>query len=248
MVLRTLAMGLSFAMLVATSSIARAGSTPATAKSPARRPTTTTTPSRTPTIRTSSLASSLDPPSRDQAAGDTAQVPQRFAITLNPLALIVGRYGANGEVLFARHHAVVASGYLQTFSTTMLRALMPSVELAQVPQSRLGGELGYRFYSGDAGPTGLFVGPSAVAVPIAYPRVTEELRAEVVSFMAYGAALDVGVQAIIGPGFTLGGGVGVMALAWQPPASAQAPAGVTAPSYPTPHVLPRLLVMAGWAF
>lgn len=85
-------------------------------------------------------------------------------------------------------------------------------------------------------------------MPIAYPRVTENLRAEVVSFNAYGAALDLGVQAIIGPGFTIGGGIGVMALAYTPPASVAPPSGIQVPPYPEPHVLPRLLMMAGWAF
>jgi hypothetical protein len=58
----------------------------------------------------------------------------------------------------------------------------------------------------------------------------------------------VGVQAVVGPGFTLGGGLGVMALAYDRPASATPPAGIELPSYPEPHVLPRVLVMAGWAF
>lgn len=83
-------------------------------------------------------------------------------------------------------------------------------------------------------------------MPIAYPRVTDPLRAEVVSFNAYGGALDVGVQAVIGPGLTIGGS-GVMALAYTPPASITAPAGLEVPSYPEPHMLPRLLMMAGWA-
>jgi hypothetical protein len=195
-----------------------------------------------------SLAGALDASPRDQANADESPLRTRFAVTLNPLPLIIGRYGANGEVLLASHHAIVASAYVQTFSRQMIRALLPSVDLGEAPASRLGGELGYRFYTGRDGPTGLFIGPSAVAMPIAYPRVTEDLRAEVVSFNAYGGALDVGVQAVIGPGFTIGGGVGVMALAYTPPASIAPPPGIQVPSYPEPHVLPRLLMMAGWAF
>jgi hypothetical protein len=85
-------------------------------------------------------------------------------------------------------------------------------------------------------------------MPLAAPRLASDYRPEVVSFMAYGASLDVGVQAVVGPGFTIGGGVGVMALAYAPPASATPPAGLELPSYPVPHVLPRLLIAAGWAF
>jgi hypothetical protein len=56
------------------------------------------------------------------------------------------------------------------------------------------------------------------------------------------------VQAVVGPGFTIGGGIGVMALAYSRPASATPPAGIELPSYPEPHVFPRLLIAAGWAF
>jgi hypothetical protein len=85
-------------------------------------------------------------------------------------------------------------------------------------------------------------------MPLAAPRLTSDYRAEVISFMAYGAALDVGVQAVVGGGFTIGGGVGVAALAYSRPVSATPPPGIELPSYPEPHVLPRLLFAAGWAF
>jgi hypothetical protein len=126
--------------------------------------------------------------------------------------------------------------------------LLPQAELGEGPTTRVGGEIGYRFYTGRDAPTGFFVGPSFLAMPFAYPRVTEDAKAEVVSFHAYGAALDLGAQIVTGSGFTFGGGVGVMALAYTPPASAAPPAGVEVPSYPEPHVLPRLLLQAGWAF
>jgi hypothetical protein len=85
-------------------------------------------------------------------------------------------------------------------------------------------------------------------MPIVYPRVSEQLRAELVPLDAYGAALDVGAQAILGSGFTIGGGVGVMALAYTPPASVTPPPGALAPTFAEPHVLPRLLLAAGWSF
>jgi hypothetical protein len=160
-----------------------------------------------------------------------------------------GRYGGNVEVLPFAHHAIVLSGYVQTFPPWIVRRLVPSnVEVGGGPPSRPGGEIGYRFYTGARGATGLFVGPSAVVMPLLYPRLSQDLRAEVVSFNAYGAALDVGVQAITDFGLTLGGGLGVMYLAYMPPASVTPPAGVTAPSIIQPHVLPRFLLTAGWSF
>ena len=262
---RQLATGCALALLTFGPIASAAPRSPTASKSPTRKPVTRADPSTRPPIRAaqppapapalapapaSALVPSLSPNPRDQATLDEAPLPTRFAITLNPLPLAIGRYGVNVEYLLASHHALVASAYVQTFSKTLLRVLLPSVDLGQPPSSRLGGELGYRFYSGRDGPTGLFIGPSAVAVamPIAYPRVTEDLKAEVVSFNAYGGTLDAGVQAVVGPGFTIGGGVGVMALAYTPPASAAPPPGIQVPSYPEPHVLPRLLMMAGWAF
>lgn len=150
--------------------------------------------------------------------------------------------------MLARHHAITASAYYQTFPKGILRALLPDVPLGNGPAARLGGELGYRVYTGNDGPSGVFLGPSVVALPLAAPRLTDAYQTEIVSFMAYGASLDLGVQAVVGPGFTLGGGVGVMALAYSRPASATPPAGIVLPAYPEPHVLPRLLVAAGWAF
>ncbi len=187
-------------------------------------------------------------PDADRTPAGESALAHRATVTLNPLALAIGRYGANAELVFARHHAVTASAYLQTFPQAILRRLLPDIALGEGPEARLGGEIGYRLYSGSDGPTGIFIGPSAIAMPLAAPRLASDYRAEVVSFMAYGASLDVGVQAVVGPGFTIGGGVGVMALAYSPPASATPPTGLELPSYPEPHVLPRLLFAAGWAF
>jgi hypothetical protein len=153
-----------------------------------------------------------------------------------------GRYGGNLEFLPAAHHAIVLSGFVQTFPPWIVRHLVPSnVDVGSGPPSRPGGEIGYRFYTGQHG-------ASAVVMPLIYPRLGQDLRAEVVSFNAYGGALDVGLQAITDFGLTLGGGLGVMYLVYTPPASVTPPAGVSAPTFVQPHVLPRLLFTAGWSF
>ncbi len=188
---------------------------------------------------------------RDRDRVDPAPVApiKRVTLTLNPLPMIAGRYGANVELVPLPHHALIASAYVQTFPTWTLRMVMPSnVDLADGPKPMVGGELGYRFYSGTNGASGLFVGPSAVVMPIAYPRVRDDLKAEVVSLHAYGAALDVGAQIVTSSGFTFGGGVGVMGLAYSPPESVKPPAGVEAPKFVEPHVFPRLLLAAGYSF
>ncbi len=180
-------------------------------------------------------------------AGSTPR--RRLTLGVNPIPMIAGRYGINAELVVVRHHALVASGWAQTFTPTMLRVLMPKeIDTSRGAATRFGGELGYRFYTGREGPNGLFVGISGVAMPIVYPRVTQDFKTDVPSFNAYGGAFDVGVQAITDAGFTIGGGLGVMYLAYAPPASATPPSGVTIPDYPEPHFLPRLLFSAGWSF
>jgi hypothetical protein len=173
---------------------------------------------------------------------------RRLTATLNPLPIVAGRYGLNVELVPFRHHAIVASGFVQTFTPAMLRLFVPENVANQGADTKVGGELGYRFYSGREGAHGLFAGLSGVAMPIAYPRVTEALRAEVVSFHAYGGALDLGAQAILGSGLTIGGGIGVMYLAYAPPPSVQVPPGVSVPTFPEIHVSPRVLLAAGWSF
>lgn len=177
---------------------------------------------------------------------------RRVTLTFNPLPVLVGRYGANVEVVPFAHHAIVASAFVQTYPRALARTLLPDYEL-DPPETRWGGELGYRLYSGRDGASGLFVGPSFVAMPMVVPRVTEDLRPEVLSLMSYGAALDVGAQLVTGTGFTIGAGVGVMALAYSPPPSVQIPTNLPItlpkiPEIPEPHVLPRVLLTAGWSF
>ena len=176
-------------------------------------------------------------------------VQKRVAITLNPMPMVIGRFGGNVEVLVAPHHAITGSLFVQTFPRGIIELAVPSAKnLTSSPAPLVGGELGYRFYSGRSSPSGLFVGPSFLAMPFAYPRVNDNLDVELTSFHAFGAALDIGAQLVTSGGFTFGGGIGVMALAYTPPASITPPAGFQVPTYPEPHVLPRLLLAAGWAF
>jgi hypothetical protein len=123
-----------------------------------------------------------------------------------------------------------------------------AIDTSHGADTRPGGELGYRFYSGRGGAQGLFVGASGVLMPLALPRLTQDFHSQVVSFDAYGAALDVGAQAITSSGLTIGGGLGAMYLGYAPPPSATPPPGAPSVNITMPHVLPRLLLAAGWSF
>jgi hypothetical protein len=174
---------------------------------------------------------------------------RRLTLAVNPLPILAGRYGMDLELMPAAHHAIVSSAWLQTFPTAVLERLLPSgIDTRGGAQARLGGELGYRLYSGKGGPEGLFIGGSGVLMPLALPRLRSDLHTEVVSFDAYGGALDIGAQVITSAGLTIGGGLGAMALAYTPPASAPLPAGAPKVTVALPHVLPRILFATGWSF
>ena len=75
-------------------------------------------------------ASLLDPssaPARtEDAASPRAAEPETrlpVAITLNPLAFAMQRYGANVEVSPAAHHAIVGSAYFQSFPLWAVRTI-----------------------------------------------------------------------------------------------------------------------------
>jgi hypothetical protein len=180
---------------------------------------------------------------RRRVMGDEEIRP--LAITGNPLSLLIGRFGGNVEIVAAAHHAIVGSAYAQVFPVGIVRGMMPPEVRDRVrdPPVTVGGELGYRLYSGSRGTEGLFVGPSLVVTPLAYPRLTPDMNVDLVTFHAPGVALDAGVQHVTGIGLTLGGGIGVEYLAYTLPNDPRRlPVPVDA------HWLPRVLMAAGWSF
>lgn len=239
-----------------------ASSTAAPAKKPKKKAPTAAAPvATTPAVTTIEIGTPVAPPpppvvpasaAPDQPIVPRVAVAKRFSIELNPLPVIAGRYGANVEYALARHHVVTASAFYQAFTPATLKVIMPSeVNTSGGANGRLGGELGYRFYTGTRGANGFFAGASAVAMPLALPRLKSDANGfstDVVSFETFGGALDVGAQAIFDSGLTIGGGLGVMFLAYQPPSSVTPPPGAPDVHAFEPHVLPRLLFAAGWSF
>lgn len=174
---------------------------------------------------------------------DTHDPLRPVAVTLNPLGFAVERYGMNVEILPASHHAIVASAYLQSTPVWLVKSIVGRDLITGEPGASPGGEIGYRLYSGSRGADGLFVGTSFVVMPLAYPRVADSLTSvELRRFTATGAALDIGAQKVTSSGFTVGAGIGVMALAYDLPADNH-----RIPIAFEPHVLPRVLLTTGWS-
>ena len=183
-----------------------------------------------------------DRPHPPRESQDDTRKP--IAVTVNPLGLAIERYGANVEASPLPHHVFTGSLYAQSIPVGLVKSLSGRNEINDAGGSSLGGELGYRLYSGSVGADGLFVGGSFVSTPLAYPRLDLDMRsADLVRFNALGAAFDLGVQKVTSSGFTIGGGVGVMYLSYSLPNDIRRlPIGFE------PHVLPRLLLAAGWSF
>ncbi len=140
---------------------------------------------------------------QDRATGSDAIKPfKSFALEANPLAAAAGRYSIQAEWLPAVHHAIVVNPHFDHISPTI-----PVGNGASYSESftGFGGELGYRYYTGTKGPNGLFIGPSVIAAH--YSTSVDGQSGG--SFSSYGAAIDIGGQAVIGPGIVIGGGFGL---------------------------------------
>lgn len=170
------------------------------------------------------------------------------ALTLNPLGIVIQRYGGNVEWSPAPHHALIVSGYVQSVPVELVRPFTNRIRVSDGSAApALGGELGYRLYSGRSGPEGLFIGGSLVAMPFAYPRLANDatlknMSVELARVYGLGGAIDIGAQTITSFGLTLGGGIGASFLTYDMPQDPQRlPIAM-------PSVLPRLLLSTGYAF
>jgi len=125
--------------------------------------------------------------------------PQRryVVIELTPLNLEIRRYGGQVEIMPAEHHAVQLSAYYFNWTT--------GADSFNNTFRGIGGEMGYRYYFGDAGPRGFFLGPSFLLG--AFDGVPQ--NGAVVHFENLGGAFDVGYQALLFDRLSLGAGLGL---------------------------------------
>jgi hypothetical protein len=127
-----------------------------------------------------------------------------LAIEANPLAAAIGRYSLQVEWLPAAHHALVVNPHYDSVnSDTSITVNGQTTTLTQ-SFSGFGGEVGYRFYTGKTGPLGFFIGPSLLVA-----KYTSSAGDASTSFTSLGGAVDLGGQAVIGPGIVVGGGFGL---------------------------------------
>jgi hypothetical protein len=161
---------------------------------------------------TASDARADEPPAQPGAAataGEKAQPKEdgddikHFSLELNPLGVAIGRYSVQGEYMLAKHHAVTLNPF---FNHTPVTYTVNGNSVDGGSLTGFGGEAGYRFYTGSRGANGFFIGPSllfgsySADAPGGGPST---------SFTSVGGAVDLGGQAIIGPGIVIGAGAGL---------------------------------------
>jgi hypothetical protein len=124
-----------------------------------------------------------------------------IAVQGDPLGLAIGRYSADLEYLPEPHHAL----HVTPFGVYALPGVADQL-------TGLGGEVGYRFYSGAHGPHGVFAGASFIAAELEYQHAATapppfDLSNDT-QFVELGGAIDAGYQVIVLGNFAVGAGVG----------------------------------------
>jgi hypothetical protein len=161
-----------------------------------------------------------------------------FALGVNPLGLIVGgRYSIQAEWAPVTHHVVLVSPHF--IHTSVDIATSPSTMDSQT-FTGVGGEVGYRYYTGHRGMNGVFIGPSIIV-----GAYNASLLGGDQAFTDIGGAVDVGFKGLVADHLALGGGVGIEYLHVSHDFGdlPTAPAAIAASG-----VKPRLIFEAGYAF
>jgi hypothetical protein len=151
----------------------------------------------------------------DQKDKDKDDKPMKhIAIEANPFGLLIGHYSAQLELMPWRHSAFIINPHFDHVSSD-LSSSDGSGNTVSYSESftGFGTELGYRFYTGKTGMTGFYFGPSVLLGTYqasADGVVTSAgTTSSTISFQQIGGALDIGGQAVVGPGIVIGAGFGL---------------------------------------
>jgi hypothetical protein len=136
-------------------------------------------------------------------SSDDADEVKRISLAVNPLGIAIGRYSIQGEYMLAKHHAITLNPF---FNRTPVTYTVNGKDIDGGALTGFGGEAGYRLYTGSRGANGFFIGPSFLFASYSSDAPG---GASSQSFTSVGGALDLGGQAIIGPGIVIGAGAGL---------------------------------------
>ena len=185
------------------------------------------------------------PPAVDVVIRDEPPPRRILAIEFSPLPLLIGKLSANVVIAPISHHALVISPSHVSVETAPIYVFDDSGQpLAQLPKQKFygfGGELGYRYYVGERGPRGFFLGPSFLL-----SRLTAEAQdGSKTRFSQYGGAVDIGYQALLWDNVALSVGGGAQ---YTKTSTAIPDQQFPAKFFANGGVRPRFLLSVGWAF
>jgi hypothetical protein len=175
----------------------------------------------TPGASDSTAVTPATPAQKDQTANadpkdkDKEEKPMKhIAIEANPFGILIGHYSAQLELMPWRHSAFIINPHFDHVSSDISSGdgLSNSTSYSE-SFTGFGTELGYRFYTGKTGMTGFYFGPSVLLGTYTASAdnvvVGNTTTSSSISFQQIGGALDVGGQAVVGPGIVIGAGFGL---------------------------------------
>jgi hypothetical protein len=174
-----------------------------------------------------------------------APPPSRIlSLEWNPLSLfIVDKLSLNFVIVPVSHHALVLAPFGVHTSTAPITVFDDGGNKSPTDTftfSGFGGELGYRYYTGDAGPRGFFAGPSFIVGSFD----AKAADGSHTHFVDAGVAADVGYEALIAERVSLSLGAGAQYLF---AASSLPEQQFPARLYANRGFAPRFLFAVGWA-
>jgi hypothetical protein len=135
--------------------------------------------------------------------------PRRIlSIDWNPVSLIFGKVSGSVVIAPVNHHALALSPSYASTQTAPIYVFDAAGNPTQLPVQKfnsIGGELGYRYYFGERGPRGLFLGPSLLLFSVTATAQNGTQTA----FHNYGLAGDVGYQMLVAERVSLSLGAGL---------------------------------------
>jgi MYXO-CTERM domain-containing protein len=185
-------------------------------------------------------------PSVDVRIKDPPPPSRRVSIEWNPLPLFtIGRASANVVLVPIDHHALVISPFYAWAKTVPITILDANAQPVRVlPEQKFdgfGAEIGYRYYTGLAGPRGFFLGPSLIVGKF----TAHAADGTDTDYTQLGVAADIGYQVIVADCLALSLGAGVQ---YAGPSKSIPDQQFPADLYANALVRPRVLSSIGWAF
>jgi hypothetical protein len=162
-------------------------------------------------LATAGVARADQPPPVDVAIKETPPPSRVVTLQWNPVDLVYERLSANLQIVPVSHHALMLTPFYfdsntAAFTQSGTNSAGNPVNI-QVPSQKFegfGGEIGYRYFSGLAGPRGFFIGPSFV---IADVQATAGSGAQT-TLMDYGIAVDAGYEMLVADNWAVSLGLG----------------------------------------